>query len=869
MNNEDNIFKKYKDAVLEKESANGSRVSIDKDVLWGRITDKLDNHKKKVRFIYLKYGLAASIALILGTGVYFMNNNDIPPVQEATISNANRNNTGSNIPEQYHTDNEAGEKAEDQARNHEAGIITGQKNNTHSGYRRPDPKAIVGNPPVQGQKIILADTVMYDEKLVIKGKVTDQKGNPMVGASIESSDLKWSTFSDADGNFVLEIPDHDSLDIVVSYLNMTTTLSPKEDFSNIVLDQSQVSLESVVVTGYRTNTRERYVGAADHLSSGYIQNMPVSEVARDLEGRTPGIRITGNGDLSDVQIRGLSSLSSTGDPLIVIDGKPYDGTLHHIDPNDISNITILRDASATSLYGSRGTNGVIIIQSKEKARILVDTIYSSQDLLNIDSMLRAQQPLWQEAEQNNESYAQLIEHSFKIPAYEPLSTFSIDVDNASYTNIRRMIEDGDKVPEGAVRIEEMINFFRYDYPEPSGKHPFQLNTEFSTAPWNPDHRLLRIGIQGKNIEKEKLPPSNLVFLIDVSGSMSGEDKLGLVQQSMKLLVEQLREEDRVSIVTYAGNVSLVLAPTSGGEKEKINDAIDRLEAGGSTAGASGIQLAYDQAQKNFFKNGNNRIILATDGDFNVGQSSDEEMEKLIVEKRKGNIFLTCLGYGMGNYKDSKLEILANKGNGNYAYIDDIREAKRVLEKEFGGTMFTLAKDVKIQIEFNPSEVQSYRLIGYENRILQDEDFVNDTIDAGELGVGHQVTALYEIIPVGMESSFIPEVQELKYTSRQKRKKQSEELATIKFRYKNPDGHKSKEMVEEIPNKVIEIDKTSADFKLASSVAWFGLWLRHSRYVPNLQPEDILRWAEITQEQKPDEYTGELVELIREAKEQEL
>jgi len=338
------------------------------------------------------------------------------------------------------------------------------------------------------------------------------------------------------------------------------------------------------------------------------------------------------------------------------------------------------------------------------------------------------------ANENTESYTELVENPFESPKTAPLSTFSIDVDNAAYTNIRRFINNGQPVPKDAVRVEEMVNFFKYQYPQPVDEHPFSINTEYSESPWNAEHKLLRIGLQGKNIPTHNLPPSNLVFLVDVSGSMSDYNKLPLLKESMKVLVKELRAKDKVAIVVYAGAAGVVLEPTSGDDKETIIEAFDNLNAGGSTAGGEGIELAYQLAKQNFIKDGNNRVILATDGDFNVGKSSDADMEDLIEEKRKSGIFLTVLGYGMGNYKDSKMEILADKGNGNYAYIDNIQEANRFLGREFKGSLFAIAKDVKIQIEFNPKHVQAYRLIGYENRKLKAEDFKNDAVDAGDWAV---------------------------------------------------------------------------------------------------------------------------------------
>ncbi|WP_414656172.1 vWA domain-containing protein [Flavobacterium sp.] len=463
-------------------------------------------------------------------------------------------------------------------------------------------------------------------------------------------------------------------------------------------------------------------------------------------------------------------------------------------------------------------------------------------------------------EPNTESYAGLEENPFESPLKTPLSTFSIDVDNASYTNIRRFINEGQKVPKDAVRVEEMINFFKYKYPQPDGQHPFAINTEYSDCPWNKNSRLLKIGLQGKNVPMENLPATNLVFLVDVSGSMDEQNKLPLLKESMKILVKELRSIDKVSIVVYAGSAGVVLEPTSGEDKDEIMDAFDDLHAGGSTAGGEGIELAYKLAQENFIKGGNNRVVIATDGDFNVGASTDDDMLKLIEKKRESGVFLTVLGFGMGNYKDSKMEILADKGNGNYAYIDNIQEANRFLGKEFKGSMFAIAKDVKIQIEFNPKHVQAYRLIGYENRKLNAEDFKNDKIDAGELGSGHSVTALYEIIPAGVESDYVP--SDLKYTKTQKVDgNYSDELATVKFRYKKPDGEKSIEIVNVIADKKTNLENSSPDFKFTTAVSWFGLKLRESKYIANSSSADIKRLAKSGLSNDEEGYRSEFVRLV--------
>lgn len=464
---------------------------------------------------------------------------------------------------------------------------------------------------------------------------------------------------------------------------------------------------------------------------------------------------------------------------------------------------------------------------------------------------------------NTEEYDAINENIFHEAIKNPLSTFSIDVDAASYSNIRRFINNGQRPPIDAVRIEELVNYFDYDYEQPEGGDPFAVLTEISTAPWNSNHKLVHIGLQGKKIPTENLPPSNLVFLIDVSGSMDEPNKLPLLKTSFKMLIEQLRPQDHVAIVVYAGAAGLVLEPTSGEEKKKIIAALDNLEAGGSTAGGAGINLAYAVAKEHFKTNGNNRIILATDGDFNVGESSNASMERLVEQKRKDGIFLTVLGFGMGNYKDSKMEILADKGNGNYAYIDNITESRKVLVNEFGGTLFTIAKDVKLQIEFNPAKVQAYRLIGYENRMLKSEDFNNDKKDAGELGSGHTVTALYEIIPVGVENEFV-KIDDLKY---QKPKidpvaANSKELMTIKLRYKKPDEDVSKLIVHPLIDTNITLARTSDNFRWSASVAAFGMLLRESEYVKNFTYDQVVEMAQHAKGEDKEGYRIEFINMVK-------
>jgi Ca-activated chloride channel family protein len=471
-------------------------------------------------------------------------------------------------------------------------------------------------------------------------------------------------------------------------------------------------------------------------------------------------------------------------------------------------------------------------------------------------------------ENNTESYKGIAENEFSNVKTSPLSTFSTDVDAASYSNVRRFINNGQLPPADAVRIEEMINYFNYNLAGPTNNEPVAIHTELSSAPWNPKHRLLRIGLKAKTIATEKLPASNLVFLIDVSGSMNSANKLPLVKSSLKMLVDQLRQQDKVALVVYAGAAGVVLPSTAGDKKETINNAIDNLEAGGSTAGGAGIKLAYQIAAENVMKDGNNRIVLATDGDFNVGASSDDDMEKLIEKKRESGIFLSVLGYGMGNYKDSKMETLADKGNGNYAYIDNITEARKTLVNEFGGTLFTVAKDVKLQIEFNPAKVQAYRLLGYENRMLKKEDFNNDKKDAGDMGSGHTVTAFYEIVPAGIKDDYMVSVDALKYQKNEEKPvatSGSSEMMTIKFRYKEPVSSKSKLSQVAIMDTPKDFNFTTDDFKFASAVAEFGMLLRDSKFKQHSSYKHAIATARAGKGSDAEGYRSEFIRLAESAK----
>ena len=471
----------------------------------------------------------------------------------------------------------------------------------------------------------------------------------------------------------------------------------------------------------------------------------------------------------------------------------------------------------------------------------------------------------QDGEFNTESYDHISDNPFLDVVQNPLSTFSIDVDTASYSNVRRYLDNGTLPPKDAVRIEELVNYFDYDYKGPKDNKPFAVNFELTEAPWNPEHRLLRIGIKGREIKPDKRPNSNLVFLLDVSGSMDTENKLPLVKKSLNLLLDQLTESDRVAIVVYAGASGVVLPSTSGDHKEKIRYAIDRMHAGGSTNGASGIILAYQTAKENFFRGGVNRVILATDGDFNVGITNQGDLTRLIEEKAKSGIFLSALGFGMGNYKDSTLETLANKGRGNYAYIDNINEAKKVFVEQINSTLVTIAKDVKIQVEFNPGRVNAYRLIGYENRLMAKEDFNDDTKMAGVIGAGHAVTALYELVPAGVKAPK-PDVDPLKYQKpvQPSSSAGSDEVVTVKIRSKEPEKETSvlsEFVVKESKNKFRD---ASRDFKFAAAVAAFGMSLRDSPYKGSANMEQALEWAKEGKGTDKHGYRQEFIRLIHRA-----
>ncbi|WP_340198761.1 vWA domain-containing protein [Ascidiimonas sp. W6] len=666
------------------------------------------------------------------------------------------------------------------------------------------------------------------QDLKITGTVSDASG-PLPGANIVVQGTTNGTQSDFDGNYTLTVSKRDIL--VFSYVGYKTQKRKvkKAGVINVKLEEDSKSLDEIVIIGYGTQKRRDATG-----SVGLIASKKFNQSAIVSPQRLYTSVISNDVDNNSKNRQSQTSKAAKKEKLYIVDGVMIDpafvGLIKDMPKKNIKETKVLKKKEATSFYGEQAVNGCIVITTK-KGNYRIE---------------------------NEEAYARILENKFKHTALAPLSTFSIDVDKAGYSNLRRLINNGESIPFDAVKIEEMVNYFDYEYPQPKGKHPFAIQTDLAITPWNPDTQLVRIGLQGKKFENKDLPPSNLVFLIDVSGSMGSANKLPLLKAAFKLLANQLREQDRVSIVVYAGAAGVVLEPTSGTNKKVILEALEQLEAGGSTAGGEGIELAYDIAVKNFRKNGNNRVILATDGDFNVGASSDQAMETLIEEKRKSGVFLSVLGFGMGNYKDSKLETLADKGNGNHAYIDTMQEAQLIFGKEFGGTLFTIAKDVKIQVEFNPALVKGYRLIGYENRLLNDEDFIDDTKDAGELGSGHSVTALYEIIPVGVKSEYLKPVKDLKY-SKMLNSGSSKELMTVKFRYKKPDGDKSIEMTHILKNEVKEM---SNDFSFAAAVSLFGMHLRKSAFLNKAPADMIIRLADSARKEDKEGYRAEFIRLVK-------
>ncbi|GMR12929.1 MAG: hypothetical protein BMS9Abin29_1124 [Gemmatimonadota bacterium] len=682
----------------------------------------------------------------------------------------------------------------------------------------------------------------------ITGLITDEGSKePIEGAQVILVGRTTGTLTNADGRYLL--------------LNVPAG----ENELRVVLPGFLPQSHTVTVTAGKTATTDFTLEASAVPLSALVVSSIAGKVRLELERGAYGAA------KSSRQIRIRAGNSGSRAPVVYLDGVRMDNDmssrgvpsrLNELKPRDIQSIEVREGRTASELYGAAAANGVLVITTKPEAD-------------RVDYFDR-------------EGYASVEYNRFLTAAANPRSTFAIDVDRASYSNIRRFLRNGQRPPPDAVRIEELVNYFPYDYEGPSGRHPFAVHTEVAPAPWNPDHLLVKIGVKGKIIDSASLPPSNLVFLLDVSGSMGSPDKLPLLKSALSLLIEELRPEDRIAMVVYAGAAGLVLESTPGDQKATILAALNRLSSGGSTAGGAGIQLAYEIARRNWIAKGNNRVILATDGDFNVGASSEGDLRRLIEEKREEGTFLTVLGFGTGNYQDAKMEQLADHGNGNFAYIDNLTEARKVLVTEMGGTLHTIAKDVKIQVEFNKKRVQAYRLIGYENRMLAAEDFNDDTKDAGELGAGHTVTALYEIVLVGVDSELAPlSVDPLRYdglgltgpaaltatttvlqewygavraaaaAALRFITRSEPELMYVKLRYKRPDSDKSVLLSHAVYD---DAAPASEDLRFAAAVAAFGMILQGSPY-SDADFDDVLMWAKAGLGDDREGYRAEFLSLV--------
>lgn len=664
--------------------------------------------------------------------------------------------------------------------------------------------------PLAAQTILTGIVMDSDSNALVGASVQVLKNKQSIGGSVTDSDGRYRILLDS-GNYAMEA----HYTGYQTYRVENVQVMPNQvNGLNILLADGE-SLQEVVVVGYSTQRKKNAAHSEYSLSKSARRESQKAKTA----GKVAAYPVKSAPSTANVNIKG--SRSNT--------------THYYID-------------------GVRVSDSARPVQEMEQQR-LGDDKYTFVP----DSLIEGR---------SDEQYNAILENPFQNARSNAISTFSIDVDAASYANLRRFINDGQLPPRDAVRIEEMVNYFDYQYPKPVGPHPFEVSTELAPCPWAPAHKLLLLGLQGQTMDVGQLPAANLVFLIDVSGSMDTEDRLPLVQQSLHLLTGQLRPNDRVAIVVYAGAAGTVLESTPGTDKVKIKAALDRLHAGGSTAGGAGIRLAYNVARKNFISGGNNRVILCTDGDFNVGISDEGELVKLIENERSSGVYLTVLGYGTGNYQDGKMQQLADKGNGNHAYIDGLAEAQKVLVQEFGGTLFAIAKDVKLQLHFNPAHVAGYRLIGYENRMLATEDFHDDQKDAGELGAGHRVTALYEIIPVGQA---LPTATKLDSTLIVVAKPDTavqvgaEDLLVLQLRYKQPKGERPSQLMEYHLNaSALGQTTESENFQLASAVAEFGLLLRDSKYKGKASYEQALKRAKTAAKNDPGGYRQELVRLIQKA-----
>lgn len=698
---------------------------------------------------------------------------------------------------------------------------------------------------------------------VLQGKVIDEIGEPVLFATVvlyKDSVLITGTDTDFDGNYSFSDLSPGEYEVEMTYIGLqrvrenVAVKGGEVTVFDAVMKESGEILDCIQVVSYQvpllkeckttsgsvvTKSRKR-IGdifkKKDRATN--VEGLPTKAISA-IAATSAGISVSENGNIS---VRG----GRTPATFYYIDGVRVDAS---------SAANMIPQAQITEL-ALPPISGVPATQENEKS-----------EETSFDDLQDEEEPSITPEVSTAEGYNKPEENPFVSPLIESHSTFALDVDKAAYSNVRRMITNGQLPPPAAVRVEEMVNYFDYSYAQPTAEHPIVVHHNLTECPWNNSHQLLHLSMKAKEVDLEDLPPSNLVFLVDVSGSMNSANKLPLVKQSLKLLLDELRPEDRVAIVTYAGSAGVVLPSTSAKDKKAIIASLDRLHSGGGTAGAQGIITAYDIAKQNFVKKGNNRVILATDGDFNVGVNSAGGLEKLIEKKRKTGIYLSVLGFGMGNYQDHKMQTLANKGNGNHAYIDNLQEAKKIFVKEFSGTLFTIAKDVKIQIEFNPAHVQSYRLIGYENRMLATEDFNDDTKDAGEVGAGHTVTAVYELIPHGSDSDFVVAVSDKQVADSRSGKQAdpNQALAYIKCRYKQPDGEVSTKFEDRIPATLTVITKLEEDIQFSVAVAEFGMYLSQSKFLKTTDLNTCLDRAKKNMGKDKEGYRYEFVQLVEDYK----
>jgi len=610
----------------------------------------------------------------------------------------------------------------------------------------------------------------------------------------------------------------------------------------------------VMTTSMITTTWASSVNMEEKIKMGKITNeiavagLPLADVLALLSAQS-GIRVLAVPEVADIKVDLQVAAQQTLEQVLEILATNYGLTFQMNEKNNI--VVVLKGTYYGKIRTGMALNNMTKTRMEVGNQVMMSLVAPSPFTSRAPDRYNPTVPF------TTEEYKSIYDNSFQNALDTPLSTFSIDVDTASYSNLRRFINSGKLPPADTIRTEELINYFTYDDQPSQGVQPFSVTTEMGDCPWQPNHKLVMIGLQGKNIPTEELPPSNLVFLIDVSGSMAEANKLPLLKTSLKMLVKQLREQDKVSIVVYAGQAGLVLESTAGSEKSKIIAAIDNLHAGGSTAGGEGIRLAYKIAKEALITDGNNRVLLATDGDFNVGVSSEGELTKLIEERRNDGISLSVLGFGSGNLKDNKMEVMADKGNGNYAYIDNVLEGKKVLVSQLAGTLYTIAKDVKLQVEFNPAKVKSYRLIGYENRVLDKSDFNNDKKDAGDMGVGHSVTAFYEIIPAGSKD-VRSTVDSLVY--QQSQMIPSEELLQVKIRYKQPKEDKSMLFVKGIGDTESNV-RPSEKFRFAAAVAEYAMLLRNSEFKGQSSYGQVVEMAKGAKGKDEEGYRAEFIKLV--------